>query len=131
MQVPMCTNQAVWENGEKRWSAQKGRKWPEGVDRPRTCSHCGSVHPEDLIELVKQGWELEPTGKCYKYYFHPLGYAEEVYRMSHAITEGALDSFVSKIPSIVPCVKLYMQHMSPEAQEVLNDSIVNFCRRTN
>lgn len=34
----------------------------------RTCSYCGSLHPDDFMELVRAGVEIGPTDKSYKMY---------------------------------------------------------------
>jgi len=131
MSVPMCHEKATWKDGALRWDDRASVKWPDSVAKPRTCSHCGSVHPEDLAVLFEQGWEIEQTGKCYKFYIHPPGHAEEVYRMAHAITEDILDSFVCKVLAVVPCVKLYMSHVDASAQEQLNKALMAFVEKEN
>lgn len=32
------------------------------------CSFCGSLHPGKFLELIAQGWQVEPTDKNYKAY---------------------------------------------------------------
>lgn len=45
----------------------------------RTCSYCGSLHPEDFFEIVKksgecvEGYEIEPSDKGYKVYVRQPG----------------------------------------------------------
>jgi len=129
MPVPMCDKGAFWTSGENRWDGRKHVCWPDGTPKPRTCSHCGSVHPEDLLFLLEQGWEIEQTDKCYKYYVHPLGHQEEVYRLAHAITEGKAEAFVGKVPTVAPCVKLYMNHVDTGMQEKLNNAISQFVEK--
>lgn len=34
----------------------------------RTCSFCGSLHPDDFMRLAKDGTPLDPTDKNYKVY---------------------------------------------------------------
>jgi hypothetical protein len=34
----------------------------------RVCSYCGSMHPDDLMEAVRNGSEIGPTDKSYKFY---------------------------------------------------------------
>jgi len=59
-----------------RWvSTGDAVKWPVGFEHPRTCSYCGGAHPEDILALMKLGWEVQPTEKNYKRYLHPPGYA--------------------------------------------------------
>jgi hypothetical protein len=65
--------------------------WPINAKEPRTCSYCGSVHPEDAFALIESGqWLVDPTDKNYKLYLSLL--AREI--------------------SPVPLVKLYFQHFS-------------------
>lgn len=32
------------------------------------CTHCGGLEPDEAIQLVKDGWEIEKTDKAYKFY---------------------------------------------------------------
>lgn len=54
-----------------RWSA-----WLSKSRKPRTCSFCGGIHPEDAIRLIEEGWESERTDKRYKHYLYPAGYRD-------------------------------------------------------
>lgn len=38
------------------------------IDQPRRCTWCGSVHPDDFMQMVELGAELGPTDKTYKVY---------------------------------------------------------------
>lgn len=52
--------------------------WPKdpGLDRwetrmtgaPRTCSFCGSMHPDDAMELIEAGAEVTPTDSEFEAY---------------------------------------------------------------
>ena len=51
------------------WSRNTGEdKWRTDRDGTRTCSFCGSLHPEDFFKAIKEGCELGPTDKNYKVY---------------------------------------------------------------
>ncbi len=57
-----------WEQREglDRWDTVGGL-----VGQPQvglSCSFCGSLHPDRFMELVEQGWIVEPTDKPYKAY---------------------------------------------------------------
>lgn len=41
---------------------------PRDGERYRTCSYCGSMHPDDLFTEIENGHELGPTDKNYKVY---------------------------------------------------------------
>lgn len=52
---------------------------------PRTCSFCGSVHPEDFLKLAAEGAKLTPTDKAYKVYIdvpEPSPNEQEIYSSS-------------------------------------------------
>lgn len=34
----------------------------------RTCSYCGSWHPDDMLEYIENGGQIGPTDKSYKIY---------------------------------------------------------------
>lgn len=38
------------------------------VGQERGCSYCGSMPPEDFLEKIRSGIEIEPTDKAYKLY---------------------------------------------------------------
>lgn len=60
--------------GKDWWSADKWNarddmwSWPW---KPRACSFCGGIHPEDAIELHQEGWLIIKTDKAYKRYLEP------------------------------------------------------------
>lgn len=46
----------------------------------RTCSFCGSLHPDDFMEQVRSGVEIGPTDKSYKAYVGGSGGAKFYYQ---------------------------------------------------
>ena len=92
-----------------------GTLWPGGP-RPRTCSYCGGVHPEDAIELLKAGWTVEATSKAYKRYLEPPGYREQMrdWKPGGPPSENWIES-------PVPPVKLYVYHLNQEQIDRFND----------
>lgn len=48
--------------------------WDWGADGARTCSHCGSLHPDDFIDIMfrytqkEEGYKFSTTTKGYKLY---------------------------------------------------------------
>lgn len=80
-----------WERkeGEDSWSTAARRA---GEQIP-FCSFCGSLHPARFLELIAEGWRVEPTDKNYKAYLRKRG------------DEGSL------------WAKFYYQHLSDEQQE--------------
>lgn len=64
----------VWKNGSERWGTSDTDHWPEKVPKPRTCSYCGGIHPDDAIPLLVAGWHIEHADKPYKLYLlAPVG----------------------------------------------------------
>lgn len=99
-----------------------GTYWPEGFDPPRTCSFCGSVHPEDAITLLQAGWEVECTGKSYKRYLQPPGYRTAIDTTRQQIRERGQYRWAGP-RSPVPPVKLYVQHMTQQDIDRFNEAL--------
>lgn len=92
--------------------------WPGPV--PRTCSYCGSVHPEDALRLLEEGWELE-LAKSYKLYVNPPGALARLGAFLEWARAGMPEGKQPRGPwSPVPPVKLYTIHCTPEQVERLN-----------
>lgn len=84
-------HEVLWTPGFGKWTSQQ--------KPPRTCSHCGGVHPEDAITLVAAGWTVESTYKLYRKVLHPPP--------PHA--------------DPVPLVKVMLQHFSLDEREQFNE----------
>lgn len=39
--------------------------WPGPGRRPRVCTNCHSIHPEDAIGLLKLEWDVDATASCW------------------------------------------------------------------
>lgn len=91
------TTEDSWRHN--RWGGDPASfKWPKELgEPPRSCSFCGGVHVTDVIKMIVDGWVIEPSDKSYKWYIEP-----------------------PKGLSIIPPVKLYGQHATPEELIVLN-----------
>jgi hypothetical protein len=101
-----------------------GTYWPAGAPRPRTCSFCGGVHPDDAVTLLLAGWELEGTGKADTRRLHPPGYDAGVRAMLAAIR--ARRNGLPRRPAVrspVPPVTLYIQHCTTAQIAQLNAAI--------
>lgn len=75
--------------------------FPEGFEKPRTCSYCGGVHPQDAIKLIKQGFTIQNSDKNYKAYINA--------------PDGS---------SCVPPIKLYTVHFTDEEVLAINAAVV-------
>jgi len=127
-----------WEDGEQRWSIDKEYvKW-EWFWKPRTCSYCGCIHVEDVIKLLKEGWEISNTDKPYKYYIEPPGYhfvhasfhaAQKKRREEGIPAQGDIEGFeknsklLEQTWSAVPPVKLYTWHITEVQADEINKII--------
>jgi hypothetical protein len=100
-----------------------GTRWPGGP-RPRTCSYCGSAHPDDAIRMVLAGWDVEATTKSYKRYLHPPGWAEARRRWHVAVRAGVdpVESFGGPA-SPVPPVKVYVTHFNDTQRQAFNAAL--------
>lgn len=91
-------------------------RWLWSWGPARSCSFCGCVHPEDALNLLKEGWESETTGKSYKRYLHPPGWKTWCEAFSASIKDVNREPGQG-VPSIwepTPPMKLYVQHMSDD-----------------
>lgn len=86
---------------------------------PRTCSFCGSVHPEDAIRLIEEGWEVD-VAKQYKFYLNPPGYQESVRQQLAMKNPFDKSSYPKGRWSPVPPVKAYLWHFTKEQMETIN-----------
>ena len=50
--------------GSPAWSKPEDDKWRDD----KTCSYCGSLHPDDFMRLAEEGKPITPTDKNYKAY---------------------------------------------------------------
>lgn len=51
--------------GENLDSYEKGHGV---IGQKRGCTYCGSMHPDDFMDAVREGKEIGPTDKSYKFY---------------------------------------------------------------
>lgn len=87
--------------------------WGIGPDDNRTCSHCGSIHPDDLMTIcrktiVDERYAVEGTTKSYKVYVRQPGVRNA--------SEGA--------------IKFYMWHAPKEPREQDQQLFANAMRVT-
>lgn len=99
-----------------------GTFWPEGEPRPRTCSYCGGVHPDDAIALIMRGWEVETTGKSYKRYLHPPGYVDAIRQFRDEQNEFKQPRWTGP-RSPVPPVKVYTYHFDQRQVDAFNAAL--------
>ena len=53
---------------------------PDSLHRGGTCSCCGSMHPDDFMDIARTGSaEIGPTGKSYKAYVDKQGRFSKFY----------------------------------------------------
>ncbi|MBL4656264.1 MAG: hypothetical protein JKY33_10630 [Bacteroidia bacterium] len=93
-----------------RWDREESF-WPEQFFKPRTCSYCGGINPEDLVTLLDLGWEIEDTRKPYKRYLHPPGHTLAFQQWMKVGLQ--LTQFPIKSPS--PQLKVYAYHWDVDA----------------
>lgn len=111
-----------WETS--RWNPYYQSTWPEQFERPRTCSFCGGIHPDDAIKLIEAGWEVGTTGKSYKRYLEPPG-TRERYQILLEQIKGDIEKAKSpEMVSPVPPVKLYTMHMSRQQIDRFNEIVL-------
>ncbi len=123
-----------------------GTRWPIGEPSPRSCSYCGGVHPADAVALIRRGWRVESTTKCYERYLHPPGSTDPIAeariedeRFKTLIAEGkpfheARETVLreraerwqarsARVHEPIPPVKLYTQHFTESDRVAFNDAL--------
>lgn len=87
---------------------------------PRFCSFCGSLHPDDAIELVELGWEVIGTTKTYKRYLEPPGTA-----LSRSVTIKRLRGNDKVVPPSVwkAQLKVYIMHFDKDQAKRWNEAL--------
>ena len=127
--IPSSCSEGYWEDNEadpRRWIGDH-RHFPEGFRKPRTCSFCGGAHPDDVMELIKAGWEVDPSDKSYKTYVHPPGNVTQTYKdLERNFVQDPLTPMerAQRIRDVTPPIKLYAQHISPEQLAELNTHVL-------
>lgn len=103
-------------------------------DAPRCCTYCGGAHPDDVLDLMEGGWEIEPTTEAYKRYLNSPGTRKHrisfLNAMQNAMKNKSDDILSSKdLPQFHGfTVKVYIQHFSEEQIRRFN-IILGVCRR--
>jgi uncharacterized Zn-finger protein len=72
--------------------------WDLGPDNNRTCSYCGSIHPDDLMKICRKTladdrYAVEGTTKSYKVYVRQPGVRNA--------SEGAIKFYMNHVPENV------------------------------
>ncbi len=92
--------------------------WPGPGPMPRTCSYCGSIHPEDAIKLVKEfKFTVARSTKGYKVYIHPPGYEIGLLE-AHVNMSAGVDPVEAlggqRVEDVAPPLKAYSPHFTPD-----------------
>ena len=112
----------VWRPWSARWGGQADY-FPPGFDPPRTCSYCGSAHPEDTLRLLTLGWDNEKaTGKNYKGYLHVPGFLVAINAAHRRVADGedVLVAYRHLPKEPTPPIKFYTPHFSASQLVELN-----------
>lgn len=99
----------VWETGHGLVGHQEKKE--------KSCSFCGSLHPDAFMEWIEQGAEVGPTDKSYKAYItYPGKDPEEGKVQEYTIPNesGGPPTEVTEVYG-TEC-KFYFQHLSDDQQ---------------
>lgn len=100
--------------------------WDRGPDGCRTCSYCGSLHPDDFFRLVKEAADagpdagddvpsINPSDKGYKVYVRQKGVRNA--------GEGGIKFYTQHLPRSVP------EERQAEYEKAVRNSRVRFDRQ--
>lgn len=131
--------------GPDRWTTGHGLVSQKGEP---SCSYCGSLNPDRFMDLVRDGWMVEPTDKSYKVYLGRPYSDEEIARhkarwvsedrIARAIRQTAADAgatpaeqdaavereWTEKVAPLhvgTTVAKFYFQHLSDAQQQEFID----------
>jgi len=80
----------------------------------RQCSYCGSIHPEDMLALIKSGSRLTGTTKAYKrYLITPNPIAGQDCSIGSRPGPDGREEIPGKAPATIQ-QKFYLDHVTPE-----------------
>lgn len=123
-EVPVCPRrqEAPYQITEPpdRWEVRSDPENPGILGNGLSCcSYCGSLRPEDFMEMVRRGYYVTPTDKNYKVYIGRPYTDEETsaYKQSphvKALLDAGADEKDIAIPVHHEDAKFYFQHLSPE-----------------
>lgn len=103
------------------WAAHHGL-----VNQERGCSYCGSMHPDEFMQAVRDGYTVGPTDKSYKAYLSETPTDEQMAeRKAQAVERyvrmgSSQDSALRMVESDLSIKagrdvgKFYFQHLSDE-----------------
>jgi hypothetical protein len=124
------SNWGSWEREEGLdvWRQEKASDTFGGAPdlEVRHCSFCGSLHPDDFMRMITEGYVVVPTDKSYKAYLQEPVTEErlEEYRT------GPLRFLGEELAHGRDVGKFYYQHLSPEQQtrfiEMVNAKEIKF-----
>lgn len=135
---------AAGEQNIDLWESRHGLSGQDSAGL--SCSYCGSLHPDRFLELVRDGWWVDPTDKAYKAYLaRPLSgeqVAAEKQRWlsgtlaatirdavgrDRAAVEAAIDAEWQEMPAAAGhgqvMAKFYYQHLSVAQQDEFIDLV--------
>ena len=102
------------EEGLDDWKGKGGIIGQHAVGR--CCSFCGSLHPEDFMEKVREGWIVGGTDKNYKWYLDKPRTPEQIAKIK-ADNPNLPEVLVSAGDTVA---KFYTVHLTrPLAEEFL------------
>ena len=103
-----------WDGGGAFWQENIGKQ-------PRKCSYCGCAHIKDAIAMIEAGWDINPSTKSYKWYLEPAGYNVKVKKLRACKDIDEMKKIMdASVGGVIPPVKLYAVHATPEELETLN-----------
>ncbi len=118
----------AWRSRLEQWADPEHRLgqpyvWREVQQPPRSCSFCGSGHPEDAIRLLKAGWEVERQPGHPRIDMDPPGHREAQSRFMKAF-RARVKLMAPSVSSPVPPVKFCCRHFTVDQAKRWNDHLV-------
>jgi hypothetical protein len=93
---------------EDKWMIHAAPMSKPNLSQYRSCSYCGSMHPEDFLKFIEEDWIVIPTDKNYK-----------VYIEKHS--GKLIESSGMEFPEVLESGKFYYQHLSSDQAKQFYD----------
>lgn len=82
---------AFAKDTKDKWVVRNDPKHPHLMNTGfSSCTYCGSIHPDDFLQKVREGWIVGPTDKSYKVYLSSARTPEELEQEKRRWLQGPL-----------------------------------------
>lgn len=113
-----------WKGRLMRWlGIGKGAVWPGPGRRPRACARCGSIHPDDAINLVKLGWDVDGTASIWTGEAMLIPPGREFKWNRSRLSPKSPGATATPEPNFFPQPLITLRHFTPKQRNEFNRAV--------